>query len=177
MKMTTRISVWGIIATLCLCGASLFAQDDNGGGPGGPGGGGPDGPGGPGGGFTPAQFQQHMMSQVRQNLSVTNDDEWSVIQPLVQKVMDARRDADMGMMGHGGPGGRGGPVPQASAEQKALQKALDDKAPVEQIKDALANYRSARKDRQARLEAAQDNLKSVLTTTQEARAVLMGLLR
>ena len=118
-----------------------------------------------------------MMSQVRQNLSVTNDDEWSVIQPLVQKVMDARRDADMGMMGHGGPGGRGGPVPQASAEQKALQKALDDKAPVEQIKDALANYRSARKDRQARLEAAQDNLKSVLTTTQEARAVLMGLLR
>jgi hypothetical protein len=57
-----------------------------------------------------------------------------------------------------------------------LQKALDDKAPVEQIKDALAKYRAARKDKQARLEAAQASLKSVLTAKQEAQAVLLGLL-
>jgi hypothetical protein len=167
MKLKTRFGVWGMAAALCLCGATLFAQDDNGGGPGGPG-------GGPGGGPDPAQFQQYMMRQIRQSLNVTNDDEWSVIQPLVQKVMDLRREADMGMTGPGGPGGFG---PQASAEQQALQKVINDKAPVEQIKDALAKYRAACKDRQARLEAAQASLKSVLTAKQEAQAVLLGLLR
>jgi len=167
-------------AALCLCGPSLFAQDDNGGGPAGPGGPPPDGRAESAGGFNPAQFQQHMLSLSRKNLNVTNDEEWSVIQPLIQKVMDARRDADMGMMGPGGPGGpggRGGSGQQAGAEQKALQKALDDKAPAEQIKDALARFRAARKNKQAALEAARDNLKNVLTPTQEARAVLMGLLQ
>src|SRR5208282_5143654 len=100
MTLKTRFSIWGMAAALCLCGVNLFAQDDNGGGPGGPGGGGPDGPSGP----DRAQFQQRMMSQIRQSLNVTNDDEWSVIQPMVQKVMDTRRDADTGMMGPGGPG-------------------------------------------------------------------------
>jgi hypothetical protein len=78
--------------------------------------------------------------------------------------------------GPGGPGGRGGFGPQASDEQKALQKALDDSAPSAQIKDALAKYRAARKDKQARLAAAQADLKNVLTVKQEAHAVLMGLL-
>jgi hypothetical protein len=132
-----------------------------------------------------------MMDQIRKNLSVTNDEEWSAIQPLVQKVMDTRREANdiggMGMRGPGGgpggpgngpgrPGGWGGFGPQASEEQKALQKALDANSPVPQIKDALAKYRAARKDKQAKLEAAQANLKSVLTVEQEAQAVLMGLL-
>jgi hypothetical protein len=57
-----------------------------------------------------------------------------------------------------------------------LQKAIDDNAPAPQIKDALAKYRAARKDKQAKLAAAQANLKSVLTAKQEAHAVLMGLL-
>lgn len=177
MELKTRLIVWGMAAALCLSGASLFAQDDNGGNPGGPGDGGPGGPGGLGGGPDPAQFQQRIMSQIRQSLNVTNDVEWSVIQPMVQKVMDARRDADMGIRGPGGPGGRGGFGPPPSAEQQTLQKALDAKAPTEQIKDALAKFRAARKDKQARLEAAQASLESVLTTKQEAQAVLMGLLQ
>ena len=154
MKLKTMSGVLGVIAAIWLCGGSLLAQDDNGGGPGGPGG------GGPGGNFDPAQFRQHMMDQVRKNLNVTNDDEWSVIQSLVEKVMDTRREAGngggMGMGGPGGPppdggpggpGGRGGFGPQASDEQKALQKAIDDNAPAPQIKDALAKYRAARKDK------------------------------
>ncbi|HUD83985.1 MAG TPA: hypothetical protein VMQ67_10805 [Candidatus Saccharimonadales bacterium] len=183
MKLKTMSGVLGVIAAIWLCGGSLLAQDDNGGGPGGPGG------GGPGGNFDPAQFRQHMMDQVRKNLNVTNDDEWSVIQSLVEKVMDTRREAGngggMGMGGPGGPppdggpggpGGRGGFGPQASDEQKALQKAVDDNAPAPQIKVALAKYRAARTDKQAMLAAAQANLKSVLTAKQEAHAVLMGLL-
>jgi hypothetical protein len=185
MNLKTTLGVLGVTASLCLCGGSLLAQDDNGGGPGNPGGGPPGGPGdrGPGGDFDPAQFRQRMMDRVRKNLSVTNDAEWTVIQPMVQKVMDARREADMGggmgMRGPGGPGGPGGGRgfgPPASEEQKALQKALDSNAPAAQIKDALAKYRAARKAKQANLEAAQADLKSVLDVGQEAQAVLMGLL-
>jgi hypothetical protein len=172
------LSVLGLVTALSLCGGNLQAQDDNGGGPGGPppgqpgegrpggpgdsgGNGGPGGPppgnfgnggpGGPGGGFDPAQFQQRIMEQTRQSLNVTNDDEWAVIQPLVQKVMDTRREVGggggMGMPGPGGPGGRGWPGDQANSEQQALQKAVDDASPVPQIKDALAKYRARRKDK------------------------------
>ena len=35
-------------------------------------------------------------------LSVTNDDEWGVIQPLIQKVMDGRRHAENFMGGRHG---------------------------------------------------------------------------
>ncbi len=62
----------------------FVAQDDNSG-PGGPPG------GGPGGNFDPAQFRQRMMEQAPgKNLDVTNDDEWTVIESLVQKLMDLR---------------------------------------------------------------------------------------
>jgi len=176
MKMKTMLgSVLGMITGMCLCCGSLQAQDDNGGGPGG--GPGDFGGGGPGGGFNSTQFQQGMMDQIRQELNVTNDDEWAAIQPLVQKVMDARREVGngggMGMRGPGGPGGFGA---QAGSEQQALQKAIDENAPVQQIKDALARYRAARKDKQTKLETAQASLKSVLNVKQEAQAVLLGLL-
>ena len=197
------LTVLGLVATLLLCGGNLYAQDDNGGGPGEPppgqpGDGGPGGPGGPGdfgglggpppgdfdngrgptGGSAPAQFEQRMMEQTRQSLSVSNDDEWAVIQPLVQKVMDARRETS-GPGAPGGPGGperRGRPGPQASSEQQALQKAIEADAPPTEIKEALAKYRAARKEKQAKLEAAQSNLRNVLSRRQEAQAVLLGLL-
>jgi hypothetical protein len=181
----SALSGLGLAIALCLCAGNLQAEDDNGGGPGGPPPGdfGNGGPGGPGGGFDPAQFQQRIMEQIRQSLNVTNDNEWAVIQPLVQKVMDTRREAGggggVGMPGPGGPvgpGGRGRLGAQASSEQQALQKAIDDGAPVPQIKDVLAKCRAARKDKQAKLEAAQNNLKNVLNIKQEAQAVLLGLL-
>jgi hypothetical protein len=175
---------------LLLCGTKLLAQDDNGGGPGGP---------PPGGDFDPAKFEQRMMENIRTNLNVTNDDEWSAIQPLVQKVVQARRDAGRGMgmmmgMGLGGPppgGGSGPPAdntqggsdnrprrfgPPMSEEQQALQKALNGSASQQQVKEALAKYRAVRKDKQIKLEAAQADLQSVLTPRQEAEAVVMGLL-
>jgi len=173
MKSKSRLLVAGTIATLCLGGGGPGNMGDN---------------NGPGGNFDPAQFQQRMLERTRENLSITNDDEWTAIQPLVQKVMEARREANsgggmgLGPGGFGGPGNRSGgqsqnrPGPQASAEQQALQKVLDDGAPAAQVRDALAKYRAARKDKQAKLEAAQNNLKAVLNTHQEAHAVLLGLL-
>lgn len=210
MKSISKLKskAWLLTAAACLCGGNLLAQDDNGGPPviavrpaGQPDDNGPGGPGGPPGGnfrvgnFDPAQFQQMMMERTRQSLSITNDDEWKAIQPLVQSVMDARREAGgagggMRMMfGPGGPGGPGGQNgnqngntqrmrfgPQAGPEQEALQKALDDGAPAAQIKEAMAKLRAARKAKQAKLEEAQEKLRSVLTTKQEGQAMLMGLL-
>lgn len=129
-----------------------------------------------------------MMDNIRERLDFTNDTDWSAVQPLIQKVMDARREVGMpgrGMFGrnrggNGGPGGgagggRGGIFGQPSPEQDALQKALDDNAPTAQVKEALAKYRASQKEKQAKLQQAQADLKKVLSVKQEAEAALMGL--
>jgi hypothetical protein len=132
----------------------------------------------------PAQRQQMMMDRVKQQLDITNDTEWSAIEPLVQKVMDARRDQMQGMFGGGRRGGQGGggggggfggnqtPDP----DREALQAAIDSNAPAAQIKTLLDKYRSSVKTKQAKLESAQADLKKVLSQKQEASAVLAGLL-
>ena len=90
---------------------------------------------------------------------------------------------DTGNGGNGGPGNGngndngGGMFGQASPEQEALQKAIDDDAPAGQVKDLLAKYKAAQQARQAKLEKAQDDLKAVLTSKQEAQAYLLGLVR
>jgi hypothetical protein len=221
------LGVCGLATALCLSAGSLLAQNDNGGGPGGPGGaggfgggpggrggfggGGPGGPGGFGGGFgggnfDPAAFQQQMqqrlLTQDRETLAITNDDEWAVIQPLIQKVMDAQQALGTGggMFGRmGGGRGRGGAIagvaggapgaapggaaggaaamgPEVSDEQQALQQAINSNAPAAEIRKALAAYRASRKVLQDNLETAQNNLRKVLTIKQEAQAVLLGLL-
>ena len=57
------------------------------------------------------------------------------------------------------------------------QKAIDNNAPDAQVKAALEKYRAAQKAKEAALEKAQANLKSVLTPKQEAIAVADGLLK
>ena len=191
MKLNRTITLCSIAAALVLSVGNLLAQDD-GSGPGGPGGGGPGGPGGfggpggmggPGGGnFDPAQMQQRMLQRVQDQLGITNDTDWSAIQPLVQKVMDAQRAArgNMGrMFGRGGPGGPGGPgssAQQSDPAADALQQAIDSGAPTDQIKSLLAKYQASQKNKQVALLAAQNDLRKVLTVQQEAQATLMGLL-
>ena len=63
-----------------------------------------------GGNFDPAQAQQRMMERYKEQFAVTNDDEWKVMEPRIQKVMDARREVGMGGAGRalssrGGAGG------------------------------------------------------------------------
>jgi len=159
-------------------------------------------PGG-GGGFggnppDPAQMQQRFLDRTKETLEVTSDDEWKAMEPLVLKVMEARRDS-MGGMGRGmfgggrrnrnggdnnaadqgGGGGqrRGGFFNQTpSPEAEALQKAIDAKASKAELKAALDKYVASRKAKQAELEQAQENLRKVLTSRQEAIATLNGLL-
>jgi len=187
MKVNQLLTICGVAAALMLGAGTVSAQNDNSGNGGGGGGRGPRNRGN----FDPAQFQQRMMDNIRDQLGYTNDTDWNAVQPLVQKVMDARRDVGfgggMGRMfgrnrggggGNGGPGGgRGGFGPQPSPEAEALQKAIDDNAPAAQIKDALARYESSQKAKQAKLVQAQEDLRKVLTVKQEAQATLLGLLQ
>ena len=70
-------------------------------------------------------------------------------------------------------GGFGGP-PNPDAE--ALQKALDDDAPAGQVKTLLAKYQEGQKAKQAKLKDAEESLRQVLNSRQEAQATLLGLL-
>ena|SRR5437667_1385542 len=152
------------------------------------------------GNFDPAQFRQRQMENFRDRLEVKSDESWNKIEPLIGKVMDAQRDARMGMgFGFGGQrggrGGRGGADGGANGDQannnpnrnrfggppspetEALQKAMDDKAPADEIKSKLAKVRETRKAKEAALDKAQDELRKALSPRQEAGAVLAGLLK
>jgi hypothetical protein len=182
MKINQRLLVGSAAALLCLgLNQTGLAQQDNAGGP-------PPGRGN----FDPAQFRQRMMDRLKEQLEVSDDSEWTAIQPMVQAVMDARMAAMSGMgrgmfggprRGGGGGGDNGGDQPRRnqfgpppSAEAEALQKAIEAKAPKAEIKAAMEKFVAYRKAKQAELEKAQDNLRKVLTSRQEAIATLNGLL-
>ena len=183
----TRMNQWlvaaGVAAVMSFGANQVAAQPDNA--P--PGGGGRQGRGN----FDPAQMQQRMMERTKEVLEVTDETEWKAMQPLVQKVMDLRRQSfsgmGRGMFGRGPRGGdtppggdqgqrRGGMFGAPSPEAEALQKAIDSKASKAEMKAALEKYMASRKASQAALEQAQADLRKVLTTRQEAIATLNGLL-
>jgi len=79
--------------------------------------------------------------------------------------------------GGGGGGRRGGFGPEPLPEAEALQKAIESQASNDEIKAKLAKLREARKEKEAKLEKAQEDLRKVLSLRQEAAAVLAGLLK
>jgi len=136
-------------------------------------------------------IQQRMMEALRDRLEVTDDAEWKIVEERLTKVTQARMATmsdGAGMMGFGGMGfGRGGPggggggrgfqnlFGQPSPESQALQQAIDSKASAAELKAQLAKFQAARKEKQANLAKAQNELRQVLTPRQEAIAALMGL--
>jgi hypothetical protein len=180
MNVNRWLSVAAVAASLSFGTFTSLAQDQGGGQGGGRRG---------GGNFDPAQFRERMMERVKETLEVTDDAEWKALQPMVQKVMDARM-ATVGGMGRGmfgprrgGPGGdnnnnnnRPGGFGQANPDQEALQKAIDGKASNAELKAAIAKYQESKKVKQAELEKAQAELRKVLSVRQEAIAVANGYL-
>src|SRR6185312_14519090 len=127
--MKKMLALLAVAAALCVSADCALAQNNGGGGGGGRRG------GGGGGNFDPAQFQQQMMDRTKERLGITNDTDWSAIQPLVQKVMDARREQFAGGRGGfgGGRGGRNGGGGggafgggQQDPDREALQQALEN---------------------------------------------------
>jgi hypothetical protein len=134
------------------------------------------------------QLQQRVMGFFRDKLSVTNDAEWGVIESRLSKVIEFKMETlitgtTMPGMGFAGLGGRGGdqflrgllgfqPLPEADL----LKKAVDNHASKAELKLALSKLLEARKEKQAKLEKAQDDLRQVLTFRQEATLSLIGIL-
>jgi len=147
------------------------------------------------GNFDPAQFRERAMTRYREQLDVKSEEDWKKIEPLIGKVMDARTAAGGfgfggrggGRGGRGGDGGGGGGGDQGgnrnrfgsppSAEEQALQKAIEAKAPADEIKTKLTAVRDLRKTKEVALEKAQDDLRKALSPRQEAAAVLARLLK
>jgi hypothetical protein len=185
MKRSIKSAVLGGIAAVLLSGATqAFAQQER-----------PNR-----GNFDPEQMRQRMMERYKEQLAVKDEGEWKIIQERIEKVTEARREVGAGGgfgMGFGGrrggggpggggdnaggggarPGGGGGLRGEASPEAAALQKAIDSKAPADEIKQKLAKLREARKEKEAKLEKTQEDLRKVLSVSQEASAVLLGLLK
>jgi len=144
-------------------------------------------------GGNPADFMARMNERLKASLKVT-DEEWAVLQPLIEKVQTAQREAGAGRGfggrgggpggpgGPGGAGGAGGGTPPTdtrpgAAESAALRTALDsDSTSADDIKAKLAAVREIRKKGAADLGVARDNLKKVVTVRQEAVLVSMGIL-
>ena len=143
--------------------------------------------GGDRGNFDPAQFREMMMNGIKQRLDA-KDDEWQVLQPKIDKLMTAQREQMSGRgaaFGRGRGGDRGGdrdrggdqPSSPVASAARELSTALENKeTPPDQIAAKLAALREARAKAKSNLEAAQKDLKEVLTPRQEAVMVSLGTL-
>lgn len=164
-----KMAVVAFMAGLLLCGAAALAQPGPGGG--GPGGG---GPGGGRGGVDPNQWRQRMMDRLKQDLGAT-DDEFKVLQPKIEKLMQLRmRGFSRGPRPGGPDQPSDNPVENASRELRALLENKDAKA--EDIAAKLKALRDARDKARADQEQVQKELKELLTQRQEAVMVMNGWL-
>jgi hypothetical protein len=204
-KLNQFLVVGGVALTLALSGVIVLAQvgggggGGNGGGGAGNGGGGfrggnnanfAGGRGGGRGGFDISQVMPLFMEGIRLHLEVANDDEWNVIEPRLEKSVKLKIEVltlgldglgDMfGQFGGGGGGGAmarfGGLMGDPDPSVDALKTALDNNAPVAEVKAAMAKVREFRQQKRAALAKAQQDLKDILSVRQEATLLRVGLL-
>ena len=144
-------------------------------------------------GGTPEEFRARMSERIKTSLKVT-DDEWTVLQPLIEKVTTKQRDAMSGRFGgfggrggggdRGGNGGGGAPGGNTgggdrpgAAESQALRDALEkDSTSPEDLKAKLNAIRESRKKAAAELVAARADLQKVVSVRQEAVLFSLGIL-
>lgn len=142
--------------------------------------------GGNRGNFDPAEMQQRLMNNLREQFGVTDDAEWKAIADRITAIYELRRASGGGFGGLGafrgggqagqnaGAGRRGQAA--ASPEQDALRQAISDKLPDAEIKSRLTRLREVRKANEEKLTKAQEELRGILSVRQEAVAVMFGLL-
>jgi hypothetical protein len=147
------------------------------------------------------QFRQRMNERIKTQLKAT-DEEWAVIQPLLENVQTKMRETMMsrfaGMAGGAGGAPRRGPAGEApgaspaagaadrperraqrpvSTESADLRAALEnDQTSNTDIKAKLEALRASRKRGEDELAQARADLKKVLSLRQEATLVMMGML-
>jgi hypothetical protein len=209
MKLHKITSFAAAAATLALSTSLGLAQGNAGGGQGGQpaqatqGGGGGNGGGGRrggqggqgGGNFDPAQFQQRMNERIKETLKAT-DEEWAVIQPLLEKVQTKQRDARAGGFGGGGmlgggrrgQGGQGGQGAAPGAQQPADQNNQGNQQgrgnrgggatspEADALRTALENDSTSADDIKAKLTALRESRKKAQGELEQARADLEKVL-
>ena len=134
-------------------------------------------------------IQKFTMDNLRKQLAVTDDAEWSVIEERLAKVVRMRAEtmfgAGMGLMGGMGRGGterngRGFAALQnlglSDPNLESLQKLNERDASETEVKAGLEKLRAGRREKQVQLAKAQEDLRAVLTVRQEAVLVLAGTL-
>ena len=143
------------------------------------------------------QFRQQMSERMREQMGATAE-EWTILSPKIEKVTTLAMQSRFGGMGMGmggrGRGNRGqrdgqgdgqrdrdenADRPQSELEKASttLRTTLENKeASPDQITAAMDGLRQARAKAQTELEAAQKDLREILTVRQEAQLVLMGVL-
>jgi hypothetical protein len=181
MPMNRR-SFWmmALGLSLCLPASLTFAQNRQG--------------GGGGGGFDPSAFKERRLNDLKDQLGATAE-EWTVIQPKLDKVLTEQFAQFAGRFSGFGRGtrnrgasdqsntsranrparpGSDSPIAKAAAD---LKEAVDKKdTPQEEIATKLKALRDARAKAKADLESAQKDLQSVLTPRQEAVLVSNNVL-
>lgn len=151
--------------------------------------------------FDPSQLQQQQTATLREQLGITDDVEWSIVDALVQKVMEAQRavqaDQSRGVTAlnlgtnsianlvsrfqqtrgnqNGGRAALTG-VARTTPEADTVRQAIANNAPQDEMKADVLKLLEVRKAHKDALEKAQANLRSVLTVKQEAVATVNGLL-
>lgn len=126
------------------------------------------------------QFRQKMNEYLKTALKVS-DEEWSIIQPLLETVQTKQREALMNRFSF--MAGRRNKNPAAhsdkpsSPETDALRAALETEgATPAEIKSRLDAVHAASKKAAIELEGAREELRKVLTQRQEATLVMVGIL-
>jgi hypothetical protein len=134
---------------------------------------------GPAEGDFAARMRDGVLSRLKEQMGCT-DEEWAVLKPRVEKVMEAQQAQRMGAMMRFGAGMRGdrqAPDTPSQPEADALRKAVEDKnAKAEDVQKKLEAFRAAKKKQDAELNTARTQLRELLTARQEAALVLAGIL-
>jgi exonuclease VII large subunit len=129
------------------------------------------------------KMQQSMVEGFKNELGCT-DEEFTVLRPLLQKVVENLRVLGLGSgggRGRGGFGGPGGPPPGQSSELQSAREELhntleDSNASPTDVKRKLDTYRLAKEKARQELELSRNQLKQLLTVRQESVLVNAGIL-
>jgi len=147
----------------------------------------------------PAMIRKAVASRWKQRLKEmlkATDDEWKVLEPRVENLIRAQQEVRAGIRGgmRGGFGGGGGgfggapgaappplsregPSEVEEAAEDVREAAADPDLPGAEVARRLTAYRKAREKAREKLDAAERELRDLLTQRQEAILTIAGMLR
>ena len=130
------------------------------------------------------------LDQIRKRLGAS-DEEWAVLSPRLENLIRAQQEARTGISGFRGGGGGGGggragggffaparekPSDLELAAEAVRLAARDPDIPNRDTSLALKEYRKERDKARAKLAAAEQELRDLVTQRQEAILVMLGVL-